>query len=123
MLGLLLWSIHQMQQQNDLSSCIIFAILLNMKHLFVYAAPVFLVYTLGHYCKGKNAFKRFLIVGSAVVAVFSASFGPFIALGQIQQVMWVLHAMPRVMASVGWQQPSMELISCEYWLQQIVCDY
>ena len=83
--GLLLWSIHCMQQQRDLLGCILFAILLNMKHLFAYSAPVFLVYTLRHYCVGRYGFMRFLAVGLAVTAVFAASFGPFLAMGQLKQ--------------------------------------
>lgn len=87
MLGLLLWSLHYiMQHQNDFLGCVLFSVLLNMKHLFVYAAPVYLVYTLRHYCVGRRSLLRFIAVGSGVAAVFGVSFGPFLAMGQMKQV-------------------------------------
>lgn len=84
-------SIHSMQQERDLVGCLLFAVLLNMKHLYAYAGPVFLVYTLRHYCTlgtAAHGFVRFVSVGIAVLSVFVLSFGPFILLGQVKQV-WI----------------------------------
>jgi alpha-1,3-glucosyltransferase len=75
-----------MQQQRDLLGCILFAALLNMKHLFAFAGPVYFVYTLRHYCTGRYGVARFLLVGASVASVFAASLGPFFALGQMRQV-------------------------------------
>lgn len=84
---------------------VLFAVLLNMKHLFAYLAPVYFVFLLKHYVlddsssnstsnksSGSNksswitAFRRLLLLGVAVLAVCGASFGPFIAMGQLPQV-------------------------------------
>ena len=40
-----------MRQGSDLWGGIIFAVLLNLKHLFAYAGPVYFVYILRHYCR------------------------------------------------------------------------
>ena len=75
---------------HELLGGILFALLLNMKHLFVYAAPIYFVYILRRYCRAGNdvrvAVARVLAMSLAVLAVFGASFGPFIAMGQIDQV-------------------------------------
>jgi alpha-1,3-glucosyltransferase len=50
--GVLLWSIIAIEQQQDLLGGALFAVLLNLKHLFAYVAPVYFVYLLRHYCMG-----------------------------------------------------------------------
>jgi alpha-1,3-glucosyltransferase len=62
-----------------------------MKHLFAYCGPVYLVYTLGHYCRGRHAIFKLFGVGAVVITVFATSFGPFIYNGQIEQVFHVLY--------------------------------
>lgn len=65
-----------------------------MKHLYIYLAPAYFIFLLRHYCL-KNSFnyknllqkiyyKNFLILGSTVLCVFVATFGPFI--GHLNQV-------------------------------------
>lgn len=98
LMGLLLLSISFIQRGQDLRGAITFAVLLNFKHIFIYAAPAFFVYLLRHYCfeeeevqfhtweqfrKSKpkaRLFKpwRFLLLGGSVLAVFFASLGPFL---------------------------------------------
>lgn len=84
--GLLVWSVHCMQEQQHVMAALLFAVLLNMKHLFVYGGPVYFVYLLRSYCVGRRALRRFLMLGAVVAGVTGASFGPFIALGQMSQV-------------------------------------
>eukprot|EP00878_Enallax_costatus_P040630 GHUV01046957.1.p1 GENE.GHUV01046957.1~~GHUV01046957.1.p1 ORF type:complete len:308 (+),score=62.78 GHUV01046957.1:100-1023(+) len=102
LLGLLVWSILMAEEQRYILSGILFAVLLNMKHLFAYLAPVFFVFLLRHYVlhgssrnsvssKGSSgswaaAFTRLMILGGAVLAVCGASFGPFTLMGQLKQV-------------------------------------
>jgi len=49
--GLLVWAIALTEHQRDLAAAAVFAVLLNMKHLFAAAAPVFFVYLLRHGCR------------------------------------------------------------------------
>jgi ALG6, ALG8 glycosyltransferase family len=83
--GLFLWSISLVSDGRDLAGGVVFAALLNMKHLFACAAPVYFVYLLRHYCTGTRAAAKFLLLGGAVAAVFGVSFGPFVAMGQLRQ--------------------------------------
>jgi alpha-1,3-glucosyltransferase len=79
-----------------------FAVLLNLKHIFMYVAPAYGVYLLRNYCfvsttqtkagagepiKWRTfSATRFAKLAAVVAAVFLVSFGPFIAMGQIGQV-------------------------------------
>lgn len=63
----------------------IFAALLCFKHLFAVAAPVYFVYLFRHYCRGGllKGSARLVVMGSAVLAVFAAAYGPFWYYGQV----------------------------------------
>lgn len=78
-----------------------FAVLLNLKHIFAYIAPAYVIYLLRNYCFLKtgmyrskawwyHAFSRLAKLGIVVVAVFLASFGPFIFFGQLNQVISII---------------------------------
>jgi alpha-1,3-glucosyltransferase len=107
-----------MQRGQDWGAGLLYAVLLNMKHLYVYCAPLYFVYILRHWCfppssaaaggsspsvtssaqpgkkKGKGrkggsflrSVGRLIIMGATVVAVCTASLGPFVKLGQVPQV-------------------------------------
>jgi len=105
-----MWSLLLLDQGRDVVAGVLFAVLLNMKHLFAYAGPAYFVYLLRHYCMlggsasasaggGRRSstpsggsvdvlgcIRRLALLGAAVVAVFAASLGPFVAMGQGQQV-------------------------------------
>lgn len=49
--GLLVWSIALVERQRDIAAAAVFAVLLNMKHLFAAAAPAYFVYLLRHGCR------------------------------------------------------------------------
>ena len=49
--GLFLLSAALVGRGRDLAGGVAFAILLNMKHLFACAAPVYFVYLLRHHCR------------------------------------------------------------------------
>uniref|UniRef100_A0A9I9DRU6 Alpha-1,3-glucosyltransferase n=1 Tax=Cucumis melo TaxID=3656 RepID=A0A9I9DRU6_CUCME len=86
LLGMLLISLSYLEEGRDLMGGFVFAVLLCFKHLFAVAAPVYFVYLLRHYCRGGfvRGFGRLTIMGSVVVAVFAAAYGPFIYHGQLQ---------------------------------------
>lgn len=91
------------EEQRYILSGVLFAVLLNMKHLFVYLAPVYFVFLLRHYVLVDDTnsssspssssslswtgnIKRLVSLGGAVSLVCGVSFGPFIAMGQMSQV-------------------------------------
>jgi hypothetical protein len=90
----MVWSLLLAQERRYVASGILFAVLLNMKHLFAYMAPAYFVFLLRNHCLGGEAgapplqtfVARLSALGAAVVAVFAASLGPFIATGQLPQV-------------------------------------
>ena len=49
--GILLWSIALIQEGRDVAAAFLFALLLNMKHLFAALAPLYFVYLLRHHCR------------------------------------------------------------------------
>ena len=85
-------------QGRHLESAMLFAVLLNLKHIFMYVAPAYFVFLLRNYCLNGRAVStrsRFvtnsLKLGSVVMLVFLLSFGPFIYYGQLSQVRRYLH--------------------------------
>lgn len=82
---MLLLSISCLEEGRDLMGGFIFAVVLCFKHLFAVAAPVYFVYLFRHYCRGGLAkgFGRLVLMGSAVLAVFAAAYGPFWYYGQV----------------------------------------
>ncbi|XP_072333258.1 dolichyl pyrophosphate Glc1Man9GlcNAc2 alpha-1,3-glucosyltransferase-like isoform X5 [Scyliorhinus torazame] len=52
--GLMLLSIARMFQERHLESALLFAILMNFKHIFLYVAPAYVTYLLRSYCFTAN---------------------------------------------------------------------
>jgi alpha-1,3-glucosyltransferase len=84
-------------QGHFLMAAFWFAVLLNLKHIFIYVAPAYFVYLLRSYCflgthsGGSVQWRffssvRFAKLGLVVASVFLVSFGPFIVLNQLPQV-------------------------------------
>lgn len=86
LLGLLLLSISFLEEGRDLMGGFIFAVLLCFKHLFAVAAPVYFVYLFRHYCRGGlvKGFGRLVLMGSVVLAVLAAAYGPFVYHSQVK---------------------------------------
>lgn len=119
--GILLLSITKLSEGHTLEGSFWFAILLNFKHIFLYLAPAYFFYLLRAYCfkaavpeKKDKQLKIFGVnlwdfspvslvnLGIVVVIVFGASFGPFIAMGQLPQVLSRLFPFKRGLCHAYW---------------------
>lgn len=111
--GILLYSILSMYQRHYVTSALHFATLLNFKHIFLYIAPAYGIYLLRVYCfksstkDGSVLWKtfsiyKFLVLAVIVVCVFGMSFGPFIYLGQLAQVISRLFPFKRGLCHAYW---------------------
>ena len=82
-----------MMAQQYLISSLLFAILLNLKHIYLYCAPAYFIYLLTTYCRQPGSIlmglslKKIFVLGVIVLTVFAASFGPFILIGQLVTVL------------------------------------
>ncbi|KAG2221090.1 hypothetical protein INT45_008611 [Circinella minor] len=81
--GILILSIVEAKRGQLLSSGILFAVLLNFKHIYLYMAPAYFVYLLKAYCFTSDqlssfSIQRFITLGGSVIGVFALSLGPFI---------------------------------------------
>ncbi|KAG7379980.1 glycosyl transferase [Phytophthora pseudosyringae] len=54
LLGLLILSATKFRLQQDLQGAFLYALLLMFKHIYLYAAPLYFIYLLGHYCYVKK---------------------------------------------------------------------
>ncbi|KAL0089991.1 glycosyltransferase family 57 protein [Phycomyces blakesleeanus] len=113
--GILVLSIVEAKRNNLLESGILFAILLNFKHIYLYMAPAYFVYLLQAYCfvpvesnrEGPNGQRKFSVgrlitLGSAVVGVFTISMGPFIYMGQLPNLVGRLFPFTRGLCHAYW---------------------
>ncbi|GLB33692.1 putative ALG6 ALG8 glucosyltransferase family protein [Lyophyllum shimeji] len=105
MFGILLWSILMARNGNKLACGILFAVLLNFKHIYMYLAPAYFTYLLRSFCmspSGQLQIKNFLSLANAVIAVFVASLGPFLVMGQIPQLLSRLFPFTRGLNHAYW---------------------
>lgn len=76
--GILLISIAKIQREQFLQAAFYFALLLNMKHIFIYVAPAYVVYLFRFYClRLGNPFVGLMKLALVVGSVTLLSFGPF----------------------------------------------
>lgn len=113
LLGFLLLSLAKHLQAQHLQGALLFAILLNLKHIYLYVAPAYGVFLLRSYCFtqdnkdgsvrwGSFSLCRLLALGGIVVSVCALSFGPFIAMGQLPQVLSRLFPFKRGLCHAYW---------------------
>jgi alpha-1,3-glucosyltransferase len=86
---------------------LLFTTVLNMKHLFLYLGPVYLVHLLRSYVLQRGsgagaALGRLALLGGCVAAVCAASFGPFLATGQLRQLLARLFPFGRGLTHAYW---------------------
>ncbi|XP_056140893.1 probable dolichyl pyrophosphate Glc1Man9GlcNAc2 alpha-1,3-glucosyltransferase [Lampris incognitus] len=111
--GILLLSLARLLQSRHLEGALLFAILLNLKHIYLYIAPAYGIYLLRSYCftqdngNGSVRWRSFspvhlIALGIIVIAVCAVSFGPFIAMGQLAQVLSRLFPFKRGLCHAYW---------------------
>lgn len=104
--SILVWSILYAKRGNYLMSGLLYSALLNFKHIYIYIAPAYFVFLLRAYCMEPQSlrinFKRLFLLGSIVLSVFAISFGPFVYLGQLDQVLKRLFPFKRGLCHAYW---------------------
>ncbi|KAM6911413.1 dolichyl pyrophosphate Glc1Man9GlcNAc2 alpha-1,3-glucosyltransferase isoform 2-T2 [Lycodopsis pacificus] len=113
LLGFLLLSLAKHLQNRHLQGALLFSVLLNLKHIYLYVAPAYGVYLLRSYCftedqhDGSISWRSFsplrlLSLGGIVSSVCALSFGPFIVMGQLPQVLSRLFPFKRGLCHAYW---------------------
>ncbi|KAG2146718.1 glycosyltransferase family 57 protein [Suillus clintonianus] len=114
MFGILLWSILMAREGRNLVSGILFAVLLNFKHIYMYLAPAYFVYLLRSYCMspaGAIIPTRFISLANSVLLVFLASLGPFVLMGQLPQLLSRLFPFTRGLNHAYWAPNAWALVT------------
>ncbi|MED6294218.1 glycosyl transferase, partial [Characodon lateralis] len=111
--GFLLLSVAKHLQSQHLQGALLFAILLNLKHIYLYVAPAFGIFLLRSFCFTQDhrdgsirwsSFRplRLLALSGIVILVFAVSFGPFVVMGQLSQVLSRLFPFKRGLCHAYW---------------------
>ncbi|KIY67436.1 glycosyltransferase family 57 protein [Cylindrobasidium torrendii FP15055 ss-10] len=114
MFGILVWSILMARNGHKLMSGVLFAVLLNFKHIYMYLAPAYFIYLLRSYCfdsTGRLQIKHFLNLANSVILTFLLSFGPFALMGQIPQVLSRLFPFTRGLNHAYWAPNTWALVT------------
>ncbi|KAK0099492.1 glycosyl transferase, variant 2 [Cadophora gregata] len=108
MYGLMILSLVLARKKSTtLASGLLFATLLCLKHIYLYLAPAYFVYLLRAYCLGPKSifhikFGNSLKLGTGIIAIFGAAFGPFAYWGQISQLLSRLFPFSRGLCHAYW---------------------
>jgi alpha-1,3-glucosyltransferase len=87
LLGILLLSLAAHLSGLVLLGGLLFAILINSKHLYLVLAPVQFVYTLFGWVWGAGWLKRLAMMASVVMSTCAVSLGPFVANGSLKPML------------------------------------
>jgi len=107
--GVLLISIGALMEEQFLKGGLMFAVLLNLKHIYVYIAPAYFVYLLRSFCFTTRSRKvrikdfslsNFIRLGGSVITIFGMSLGPFLA--QLDQLVKRLFPFKRGLCHAYW---------------------
>eukprot|EP00803_Ostreobium_quekettii_P008091 evm.model.scf_960EXC.4 EVM.evm.TU.scf_960EXC.4 scf_960EXC:39858-48071(+) len=112
LIGLQLWSVLLIQDGHNLLGGCLFAWLLCMKHLFLFAAPVYFVYLLRSHCRGAPWLQNLVTLGACVGLIFGIAFGPFIAMGQLGQILSRMFPFGRGLCHAYWAPNAWALYAC-----------
>lgn len=108
MYGILILSLVLARNKSTiLLSGFLFAALLCFKHIYLYLAPAYFVYLLRAYCLGPKSifdikFGNCIKLGTGIIAIFGAAFGPFAYWGQIPQLLSRLFPFGRGLTHAYW---------------------
>jgi alpha-1,3-glucosyltransferase len=89
LIGLMVLAMALLLDQRYVAGTLVFAVLLNMKHIFLYSALPFLVFmlrVLAHTQPASQAVWLFSALSAVTLAVFVVSFGPFLYHGVLSDV-------------------------------------
>ena len=106
--GVLLLSLVLARSRHTLlASGLVFAALLCAKHIYLYLAPAYFVFLLRAYCLSPSSVYRIRFLncaklGAGIAAVAAAAFGPFVALGQVPQLLARLFPFSRGLCHAYW---------------------
>ena len=106
--GILVLSIAMARNESTLLySGLLFALLLCLKHIYLYLAPAYFVYLLRIYCLDpRNVFRPQFSnaskLGGGILAIFGTAFGPFLAWGQLDQLKSRLFPFSRGLCHAYW---------------------
>ncbi|KAF8792435.1 putative dolichyl pyrophosphate like protein [Argiope bruennichi] len=109
--GFLFISIADMFEKKYVKAAFWFSILINLKHIYLYLAPAYFLFLLKNFCfktnvksPGENTFLLFNFVKLASVGILTVlfSFGPFIYMGQLGQVLSRLFPVKRGLTHSYW---------------------
>ena len=118
LIGGLLLSCALTSRGRARGAALVFSVLLNLKHLFLFVAPLFFVHLLRGYVLRAGAagsagsagsasasiaaLRRLAVLGAIVVGVFAASLGPFALHGQLGQLASRLFPFGRGLTHAYW---------------------
>ncbi|KAH8595041.1 glycosyltransferase family 57 protein [Bisporella sp. PMI_857] len=106
--GLLILSLVLARKKSTvLISGLLFAALLCLKHIYLYLAPAYFVFLLRSYCLGPKSifhikFGNAIKLGTGIIAIFGAAFGPFAYWQQIPQLLSRLFPFSRGLCHAYW---------------------
>lgn len=106
--GVLVYSLVLAKKKSGLlSSGLVFAALLCLKHIYAYLAPAYFVFLLRTYCLSPKSIFRIqwlncIKLGSGIGAILAAAFGPFAMKNQIPQILSRLFPFARGLCHAYW---------------------
>ena len=107
MLGLLLLSAAAIEKGQIYLGALLFCLLLCMKHIFLYVAPVYFVYLLRGHCGASCWPPRLLLgnlikLGAVVLSAILVLMSPFLSLQQLEQIAQRLFPFGRGLTHAYW---------------------
>jgi len=108
MYGILVLSLVLARKQSTiLYSGFLFAALLCFKHIYLYLAPAYFVFLLRAYCLHPQSifhvqFLNAIKLGTGIIGIFAAAFGPFVYWGQMEQLLSRLFPFSRGLCHAYW---------------------
>mmetsp|Transcript_1754 Transcript_1754/g.6256 ORF Transcript_1754/g.6256 Transcript_1754/m.6256 type:complete len:595 (+) Transcript_1754:124-1908(+) len=105
LLGILVLGMAALEQGRPYAAAATFAVLVNMKHLFLGVCPAVFIYLLrAHCCPAGERVRWLRIVGLALtgVVVFAISLGPFVVMGQAKLLVSRLFPVERGLCHAYW---------------------